>query len=331
MDVLDVTLVAILLVGGIVCVIFGARMLLRGDAVTAEEAVNWRRGVRKQGFDASPDMNPDITDILVRAWRTWRGWYLLCLGIGGVFEAAIAIFVWAVMDMGREQALVLFALLVVVLYPSVIVGEIVGLVRIPREQRTIGDDEPLLRLLRRSRLPIPAWYPAFALATNVVFMTVLVLRLAPGLDTTALARAFALPGMWSVLVVPFILFAIAVSLFLIRRRVVALAPLYLPQDAEMRQRADILLRQDTLRGIYFMALYGAWMALLAQSSLLMTGVYPNIPFVTAGMDDWYLPYYMLVSFGLLLAPIVRFASIMPRRRRVTRANRRGETAAQSQP
>ena len=43
MDILNPLLVAILLVGGIVFVIFGVRMLLRGDAVTAEEAVEWRR------------------------------------------------------------------------------------------------------------------------------------------------------------------------------------------------------------------------------------------------------------------------------------------------
>ncbi len=41
--------------------------------MTAEEAVKWRRTVRKLGFDASPDMNPAITDILVRAWRTANG------------------------------------------------------------------------------------------------------------------------------------------------------------------------------------------------------------------------------------------------------------------
>ena len=47
MDVLDLLLVAFLLVAGIIGVILGARMLLRGDAVTAEEAVKWRRAVRK--------------------------------------------------------------------------------------------------------------------------------------------------------------------------------------------------------------------------------------------------------------------------------------------
>ena len=47
MDVLDLLIVAFLLVAGMTCAIFGARMLRRGDAVTAEEAVKWRRAVRK--------------------------------------------------------------------------------------------------------------------------------------------------------------------------------------------------------------------------------------------------------------------------------------------
>jgi hypothetical protein len=67
---------------GIGFAIYGARLLRRGGggAVTAAEAVRWRRAVRKQGFDASPDMPPSITDSLVRAWRTTRDWYYLGLG-----------------------------------------------------------------------------------------------------------------------------------------------------------------------------------------------------------------------------------------------------------
>ena len=331
MDVLDLLIVAFLLGAGMTCAIIGARMLRRGDAVTAEEAVNWRRGVRKQGFDASADMNPDITDILVRAWRTLQGWYLLCLGIGGILGGVIATFVWMVTDLGREQALVLFALLVVVLYPSVIVGEIVGLTRIPRERPAVGVEEPLLRLIRRSRLPIPAWYPAAALVTNVVFMTVLVLRLAPGLDSVALARAFGLPGMWSVSVVPAFVLAVVVSMLLVRRWILALAPLRLPQDADARQKSDIRLRQLALGTIYIMATNGTWLALFTQGFLLMIGVYPNLPLVQAGVEDWYFFYFIPVMLGFLWAQLVLpFASATPRRRQERRAHRRGETAAQSQ-
>ena len=331
MDVLDLLIVAFLLGAGMTCAIIGARMLRRGDAVTAEEAVNWRRGVRKQGFNASADMNPDITDILVRAWRTLQGWYLLCLGIGGILGGVIATFVWMVTDLGRERALVLFALLVVILYPSIIVGAIVGLTRIPRERPAVGVEEPLLRLIRRSRLPIPAWYPAVALVANVVFMMVLVLRLAPGLDSVALARAFGLPGMWSVSVVPAFVLAVVVSMLLVRRWIVSLAPLRLPQDADARQQSDIRLRQLALGTIYIAATNAVWMALFAQGFLLMIGVYPNLPLVQAGMEDWYFFYFIPVMLGFLWAQLVLLAaSATPLRRQERRAHRRGETAAQSQ-
>ena len=74
LDSTDVALIAFLLGMGAILVIHSVRRLRRGDEVTAEEAVKWRRTVRKLGFDASPDMNPAITDILVRAWRTANGW-----------------------------------------------------------------------------------------------------------------------------------------------------------------------------------------------------------------------------------------------------------------
>lgn len=67
MDVFALVFIALILSVGVASVIYGIRQLRRGDEVTAEEAVKWRRSARKQGIHASPDMNPDITDILVRA------------------------------------------------------------------------------------------------------------------------------------------------------------------------------------------------------------------------------------------------------------------------
>ncbi len=58
-DITDVALIAFLLGMGAIMVIHSVRRLRRGDEVTAKEAVKWRRTVRRLGFDASPDMNPD--------------------------------------------------------------------------------------------------------------------------------------------------------------------------------------------------------------------------------------------------------------------------------
>ncbi len=84
MGIFGLVIIVFLLGSGIGFLIYSLRMLRRGSEVTAEEAIKWRRKVRKQGFDASPDMNPDITDILVRAWRTANGWINLGFGIGAL-------------------------------------------------------------------------------------------------------------------------------------------------------------------------------------------------------------------------------------------------------
>lgn len=333
MDVLDLLIVAFLLVAGMTCAIFGARMLRRGDAVTAEEAVNWRRAVRKQGFDALPEMNPDITDILVRAWRTLPGWYLLCAGIGGMLAGAGTAVFLAARGGGRYDYVTGMLFLAAFLYPGVLVGVIVGLARIPRNPRATVDGGILPRAWRLFRLPLVAWYPAAALAVNVILMTILVLRLAPGLDLAALARASALPGMWSVPIVPPILIAVTVSILLVKRWILTLAPLRLPQDADVRQQADGRLRKLALGMIYSMANYTAWLATFAQYILLTSGVYPDKPLLIARLDDWYFYlYFVLLIGGCLLAPMgLVFSGSSMAWMRETRSNRRSEaSAAQSQ-
>lgn len=222
----------------------------------------------------------------------------------------------------------------VFLYIGVLFGVIVGLARIPREQRTPGNGELFPRSWRLSRLPLAAWYPATALVANVVFMTILVLRLAPGLDSAALAHAVTLSGMWSVPVVPPILIALVVSMLLVKRWVLALDPLRLPQDADVRQQADGRLRKLALGMIYSMANYATWLATFAQFFLLTSGVYPDKPLIIAGLNDWYFYlYFVLFILGIVLAPMgLAFSSFSTVRTRETRANRGGEAhAAQSQP
>ena len=120
-------------------------------------------------------------------------------------------------------------------------------------------------------------------------------------------------------------------MLLVRRWIVSLAPLRLPQDADARQKSDIRLRQLALGTIYIMATNGTWLALFTQGFLLMIGVYPNLPLVQAGVEDWYFFYFIPVMLGFLWAQLVLpFASATPRRRQERRAHRRGETAAQSQ-
>ena len=222
----------------------------------------------------------------------------------------------------------------VFLYIGVLVGVIVGLVRISREQRAAINGELFPRSWRLSRLPLAAWYPATALVANVVFMTILVLRLAPGLDSAALAHAFTLSGMWSVPVVPPVLIVLVISMLLVKRWVLALAPLRLPQDADVRQQADGRLRKLALGMVYGMANYATWMATFAQYFLLTSGVYPDKPLIIAGLNDLYFYlYFVLVVGGSLLAPMgIMFAGSSMALMQETRSNGRREVqATQPQP
>jgi hypothetical protein len=76
-DVFDLVLMAGFLGLGVGFVVVGVRLLRCGDEVTADGAVTWRQKLRKLRFDASPGINHDITDILVRAWRSLNGWLYL--------------------------------------------------------------------------------------------------------------------------------------------------------------------------------------------------------------------------------------------------------------
>src|SRR6185312_9153737 len=93
-----------------------------------------------------------------------------------------------------------------VLYPCVVICLILGFSHINREPNNL-DFPAQSRHTRANRPLLVALYPPVVLLANLACMAVLVVWLAPGLDRASLGRAFALPGMWSVLVVPVVFLA----------------------------------------------------------------------------------------------------------------------------
>ncbi len=136
-----------------------------------------------------------------------------------------------------------------VLYPCVVICLIVGFSRINREPRDV-DHAARSRHMRDYRPLLVALYPPVVLLANLACMAVLVVRLAPGLDRTSLSRAFTLPGMWSVPVVPVVFLAAMIIGDVVARWITAQPPLYLPQDADIRQRADNHLRRWVIGRLY---------------------------------------------------------------------------------
>lgn len=312
-DILGLVFIALILGLGMWALVYSIRMLRRGDEVTAEDAVKWRRSALKQGFYASPDMNPDITDILVRAWRSWRGWYCFWLGIAGLLAGAIGAIVWTVSGSDYNATLYVILLPIMVLFfPATLVGLIIGLSRIRRERHVPGDVTAMPLVPHLSRLRLADWYFVIVLVANLVFMAVLIMRLAPEPGVSALMHAFALPGMWSMPVASASIIAVFVAMRFVKRWVLLQPPLYLPQDADVRQQADGKLRQLAIGQLYWAALYTAWLVALSQNFLLTSGTYPNKPIILAGLNDWYFAYSLLTQLGWIFPLIsLLFSGFIP--------------------
>ncbi len=302
MDIGNLLLIALILGLGMWALIYSVRLLRRGGEVTAEEAVKWRRSALKQEFYTSPDMNPDITDILVRVWRSWKGWSYFCLGIGGLLAGASAAIIWTVSGIDYDAMLYVILLLVTVLFfPATLAGLTIGLSLIHRERHVPGNVMAVPPVPHLSRLRVADWYVVIVLVANLVFMVVLIIRLAPGLTVSALMRAFALPGMWSVPVASATLIAVFVAMRFVKRWILLLPPLYFPQDTDVRQQADGKLRQLAIGQLYWAALYTAWLVASSQNFLLTSGTYPNKPIILAGLNDWYFVCFLLVQLGWIIA------------------------------
>lgn len=306
MDVFELVLIAALLGAGIGVVIYAARLLRRGDAVTAEEAVRWRRSARKQGFDASPDMNPDITDILVRAWRTTRGWYYLGLGVALLLAGACCGIYYALTIGHRPPRdwlfLTIFQGTLLAFYPGGLIGLVVGFAHVRREHE-IGSVHP--KRLRDYRPLFVALYPLLAMLASLVFAVVVVVRLAPELDAVSLARAFSLSGMWTLSVVPIIFLVVYVIGEIVGRWIVTRPSLSLPQDVNLRQRADDHLRRWALARLY--SFLWPVVLIMTQGQLLALGASESAPAALSVADlyPWYMAYFLImISSGM-----VCFASV----------------------
>lgn len=317
MDVFDLVVIGCALVGGAGFAIYGLRLLRRGDEVTAEDGVNWRRRVKKMGINASPDMNPDITDILVRAWRSLRGWFAVGTGTGALF-AGIGGVVYYALNLAQDDTsdafyrsgtfgLVLVELVVLAVAVGGAIGLLVGFSCIKRDSH-VDSEIVASRRLRDYRPIYVALYPLAVLIGEVVLMAVLMLRLAPELDSASLAHAFALPGMWIVPVAPAILFIAVVGVELLVRRTIALPPLSLPQDAEVRQLADKHMRRWGVFRSYWCFYAISTMTTGVQAIILDTSsfsYYPRYevivsPLIRTELDFWFGGFWILTMFGGML-------------------------------
>jgi hypothetical protein len=331
MDVLDLFFVALLLGSGIGFLVYGVRLLWRGDAVTAEEAVKWRHSTRKEGFDASPDMTPDVTDILVRAWRSANSWPALGSAVGALMGGALAGVSLIVglragsADSSQDQpVLVIFVGSLLAMSVFGLIGVVVSLLRIKRGPRNEVPPVILAHLRGRRKLYTTV-YMVVVVGGDLILMTLLILRLASGLDCRALARAFALPGMWLAPVAPIILLSAAIIMEIVARWAIALPSLDLPQDQTVRQHADSFLRVWAVRRIYSHFQSVTLAVVMAQFILLGTTTYlpdPLFEFIPsplerADLSIWFGVFFIVSMIGGIpistsVVPTMRGVVPMPR-------------------
>lgn len=313
-DILGLVFIALILGLAMWAVIYSVRVLRRGDEVTAEEAVKWRHRVKNLGISASPHMNPNITDILVRAWRSLGGWFVLCPGVSALLVGigGIVFFVFRPLQDGALEVdlwtsmfdLLFLGALALAVSTGGAIGLLMGFSRIRRGPHVDGEIVASRRL--RDYRPIyVACYPLAVLIGEVVLMGILVLRLAPGLDGAALAQAFNLPYMWLVPVAPAILLIATIGVELLVRRIVSLPPLALPQDAEVRQLVDQRMRQWGVFRSYWCFFLLSMMTTQLQLSLLeisSASYYPQFevivsPLIRTNLILWFLGFWVLTMIG----------------------------------
>jgi len=304
--------IALILGLGMWALIYSVRMLRRGDEVTAEEAVKWRRSALKQGFYASPEMTPAITDILVRAWRSANGWIMLGLGVGallgGMFGAAY--FVYSIVTIGAgsasSQAFVIAiegTLLTAILFG--LVGLVVSLLHIKREPRNATQHPAVLGCLRGYRMRYVTVYMVAVVIGDFMLMMLLVVRLAPGFDGASPTSVLVRPYLWLAPVAPATLFIAAMTTRLVAQWAGALPSLELPQDQEVRQRADRYLRIWAVRRTYSFFQQTAYLVVFAQLILLNTNLpsrntllgFSPSPLNRTGLDFWLFGLFVLVTIG----------------------------------
>ena len=191
-----------------------------------------------------------------------------------------------------------------VLYPCVVICLIVGFSHVNREPSD-ADHEARFRHVRDYRPLLVALYPPVVLFANLALMAVLVVRLAPGLGRTSLAHAFTLPGMWSVLVVPIVFLVAMIIGDVVTRWITAQPPLYLPQDAAIRQRADDHLRRWVIGRLYSLFWLVVYIATQGQFFLLDSGGFGHSPLMIADLNGWFTVYFVaMLMGGLVFASLV---------------------------
>lgn len=304
---------------GIASVIIALRQMRRGQVVTPREIARWQGAMRRRGGDVATD----VAEIMMLDGRVQQSWLRLGLGAGAIIAGMCPAILLALRIRNPDPNDVLFFAVLggaaIALFIGGAFGALMGFSRMRRDPGVSHAPKTPQRL-RDYCSPFAAVLPFLALVANLALMIILVMRLAPSLDKDALARAFALPGMWSVVVEPGLLLVLAIATIFVIQRLGALPLLYLPRDEAIRQRADNAMRRIGAWQVVLCFLLVAFTAGMGQFSMLALGNFPFIPLYMARLEGWYLIYLGVIA---ILVLVVLVLIRIPRRVRPS-ASARGD-------
>ena len=301
-------LVAVLfLVLSAISIIRGVRLLRQGHIVTPRQLSKIVRALRRRGREVPSD----VAEQLILAGRAASAWLRLGLGGGtGVVGLSIGAAIVLGGNPGPANSTFLITLggSALALYFGAAIGAFVGLSRMQRESRDIGV-RPVQQPLRDYCSPLAIALPIVAFLTQVLLLFALLQQLAPSLDGGSVARAIALPGMWTVIATPAILFVPILATTIVTYRIGALSLLTIPQEIDARRRMDNAMRKVVIWQIVTFQILVASVVGVTQYWILAIGAYlayDYSPPYAAAMNGWYPIYlgYLVVMALTALALLI---------------------------
>lgn len=306
----DLMIVAVFLGLGVGSVIVARRIMRWGEVATPQEEARWERIARRRGLTVPSD----VVAILALAGRKQYVGLRLGLGVGallvGVCTGGFLLFGG---DPGPTNLsfLVVLSAATIVFFPSAAISLLIAYSRMRRERG--GDDgQQKPHRLWDYCSPLAIALPFLLLFANLSMTIIVALRLSPDLTSDSLARAFALSGMWSVLVTPAILLVLALATVAVIWRFGALPLLAFSRDVDERKRVDYAWRKAAIWQIVTTFSLVAFMLDAGQFAVLALGSYPVSTLYEARMEGWYLLYLgVMALIPLTLLVLIRTRRIVP--------------------
>jgi hypothetical protein len=283
------------------------RLLRQGHIVTPRQLSRVARALRRR----RREVPSDVVEHLMVVGRVQPAWLRLGLGVG---TCVIGLSTGAAIVLGGDPGSansMFFVTLggsALALYFGAAIGAFVGLSCMQRESQDM-DVRSVRQPLRDYCSPLAIALPIVAFLAHVLLLFALLLRLAPSLDGGSVARAIALPGMWTVIVAPPILFVPILATTIVIYRIGALSLLAIPQEIDARRRIDNAMRKAGIWQIVILQLLVASVVGVSQYLILATGAYlayDYSPLYAAAMNGWYPIYlgYVLVMALTALALLI---------------------------